>query len=223
MTNKVYKYILISLILILSSCRENQKISSNELIDNDSISKQRIKNINSRKNKIDSLNKIRNWKKLKSDLWVDINGNLGIKTTEGNEEGINIDRFITQLCCDGKSLKSEIDTTSFLYLGSSFYKDNNHIYTHYLMSDGGNFWIVKDADVSTFEIIGDCYAKDKNHIFGERAMIMDSVDYESFTTKKGLGCFAKDKNGFYFWDNRININELNDSFVEKKILELKKI
>ncbi len=46
-------------------------------------------------------------------------------------------------------------------------------------------------------------------------MEMDSVDYRTFKTAKGVGCFAKDKNGFYFWDEKNIPSELKDSmFIE---------
>ncbi len=92
-----------------------------------------------------------------------------------------------------------------------------------MMSDGGNFQIVEKADVSTFKIIGDCYAKDKNHIFDEKARIIDAIDYKTFKTKKGIGCFAKDKNGYYFWNEKIDLSELTDSIVKDKIIKLKKL
>ena len=84
---------------------------------------------------------------------------------------------------------------------------NNNIYTHYEMADGGNFWIVEDADTESFEVIGDCYAKDKNFIFGERAMKLDSIDYKTFKTCFDCGCFAKDKNGYFFWDEKMDEND----------------
>ncbi len=223
MTVENFKYILIVLLTTFFSCQENNNDSNTKSDKKETITSERGNRINYRKVKIDSINKTLDWKIMKNNLWINKNGELGIKTTESNEEGIDIERYITELCCEGKSLKSIIDTASFEFLGSSFYKDKNNIYTHYIMSDGGNFWIVKEADVLTFEIIGDCYAKDKNHIYGERAMVMDSVDYKTFKTKKGIGCYAKDKNGYYFWDEKIDLNKLSDSFTEKKILELKEI
>ncbi len=227
------KFLLIFFsILILINCNKNKakiSIPNDKEIQKKTISKKRkiiksrVDRIKYRKNKIDSLNKAREWKKTSFDLWIDINGNLGVKTYEGNENGIFIDRYITALCCDGQSLKSIIDTTSFKFIGSSFYKDLNHVYTHYMMSDGGNFQIVEKADVSTFKIIGDCYAKDKNNIFDEKARIIDSIDYKTFKTKKGIGCFAKDKNGYYFWNEKIDLSELTDSIVKDKIIKLKKL
>lgn len=160
---------------------------------------ERIQNI---KKIMDSINKKAGWKKLHSGLWKNKHGAIGFKTTEGTEEGVFITRYITQLCCEGIQLKDQIDTASFKHLGSSFYKDKKNIYTHYAMADGGDFWIVEEAHHATFSVLGDCYAKDKNHIYGERAMVMDSIDYKTFKTKKGIGCFAKDKNGYYFWDDK---------------------
>lgn len=223
MTKYISKYLLLIFIFIFLSCQENQNKSNDTFLEKNTITTQRIERINDLKSKTDSINKILDWKKVKDNLWINKNGELGIKTIVVNEEGVDIEKYITKLCCEGKSLKSVLDTVSFEFLGSSFYKDKNNIYTHYLMSGGGNFWIVKEADVSTFEIIGDCYAKDKNHIFGERAMVMDSVDYQTFKTKIGIGCFAKDKNGFYFWDEKINLSELNDSVIKNTIIELEKL
>lgn len=188
--NRIFLIILI--LFCLFSCKnyKSDKIENNK----DSIWNARVESINHYKSKIDSVNQKLEWKKTAYDLWKSKNGDLGLKTQEGTEQEITIDKYITTICCEGKSLKSVIDTVTFEYLGSSFYKDKNYIYTHFIMSDGGNFSIVQNADVQTFKVIGDCYAKDKNNIYGERAMKMDSVDYKTFKTEKGCGCFAKDKN-----------------------------
>jgi hypothetical protein len=200
----------IFLILLLSFSLSNCKNSSGEKGEdkNDSIWNAKVERIKYYKSKTDSINRELNWKKTTYGLWKSKNGNLGLKTQEGNEQGITIDKYITTICCEGKSLNSVIDTLSFEFLGSSFYKDKNNIYTHYAMSDGGNFSIVENADVKTFKVIGDCYAKDKNSIYGERAMKMDSIDYKTFKTEKGCGCYAKDKNGFYFWDSKMDLKDI---------------
>lgn len=52
---------------------------------------------------------------------------------------------------------------------------------------------------------------------------MDNIDYKSFKTKKGIGCFAKDKNGFYFWDDKIDTSKISDGIVKDKIAELKRL
>ena len=90
------------------------------------------------------------------------------------------------------------------------------------MASGGSFFIVQEADLKTFKVIGDCYAKDKNHIFGERHMIIKSADYKTFKTKKGVGCFAKDKNGYYFWDSKLDLEDL-DEYSKKAVGELNKL
>ncbi|GAA3516124.1 hypothetical protein GCM10022393_32670 [Aquimarina addita] len=171
---------------------------------------------------VDSAHKKAEWQEVRDGLWKNKFDDIGFKTREVTEEGIFITRYITQLCCDGMYLKEVIDTNSFRYLGSSFYKDKKNIYTHYTTASGGNFSIVEDADHNTFRVLGDCYAKDKYNIYGERAMVMDHVDYKTFKTKKGVGCFAKDKNGYYFWgdtytpssdsdkESLLMINKLNE-------------
>jgi len=184
------------------------------------IETERTERITNYKKAIDSINKSLNWKEIKPKLWKSKNGDFGIKTRAGTDVGVFIDKYISQFP-DGQSLKKVIDLETFTYLGSSFYKDKNHIYTHYEMADGGNFWIVEEADVNTFEILGNCYAKDKNFIFGERAMKMDSVDYKTFKTCEDCACYAKDKNGFYFWDSKIDLKDIDDEETLKIIETLK--
>lgn len=224
MNSKIALYILFIFILFLRCYQQNNKSKNNDKIDQkDSILNSRVERVSTRNKIIDSVNNSLEWKKTNFDLWKSKNGDLAIKTQEANEEGIFIDRFISELCCEGNKIKNVIDTLTFKYLGSSFYKDKNNVYTHYAMADGGNFWIVEEADAKTFEVIGNsCYAKDKNYIYGERVMKMNSVDYKTFKTCDDCGCFAKDKNGYYFWDSKIDITDIDEE--TKKIIErLKKL
>jgi hypothetical protein len=163
------------------------------------------------------------WKELDCGLYESNNGDLALKTQAETEEGIIMDKFITELCCDEVSLKTTIDTTSFKKLSSSYYKDKNNVYIYFTMSDGGNFWILEEADVASFEVLGDCYAKDKEKIFDNRARILDSVDYDSFNTTQGIGCYAKDKNGYYFWDQHIDLRDVHDSENEYILDNLQKL
>jgi len=39
-------------------------------------------------------------------------------------------------------------------------------------------------------------------------MKMDSIDYNTFKTCKDCSCFSKDKNGYYFGDEKMNIEEV---------------
>ncbi|WP_300671049.1 DKNYY domain-containing protein [Soonwooa sp.] len=183
----------------------------------------RIENIKAYKKSLDSINKNLGWTKTSFGLYKSKNGDLGLKTSEGTEEGIIIEKYITEMA-DGQALKSVIDSATFSYLGSSFYKDKNHVYTHYAMADGGNFWTVDNADVKTFQVLGNCYAKDKNKIFTERNMEADTIfDYHSFRTCDDCGCFAKDKKGYYFWDEKLDINAIEDKETEAIVAKLKKL
>lgn len=201
--NKSFLFLTALILLILNSCKKFEEKFSSE--NTDSLSRyERIKNY---KENTDSYNQSLHWKPTSFGLWRSKNGDLAIKSQAGSDVGISIDKYISDLADSGKPIRSVIDTVTFRYVGNSFYKDKNHVYTHYAMVDGGNFWIVQDADPQTFEALGSCYAKDKNYIYGERAMKMDSVDYKTFKTSKECSCFAKDKNGFYFWDDKINLKE----------------
>ena len=48
-------------------------------------------------------------------------------------------------------------------------------------------------------------------------------DYHSFKTCKGCGSYAKDKNGFYFWDEKIKIDEIDNMETKNTIEKLKKL
>lgn len=159
------------------------------------------------KEKIDSANQSLKWKKLRCGLWINKNGDLGFKTNRvvRMEGRISVEDYITKFGFnEDLPLKDIIDTLSFHELGNTYYKDKNHIYHSYAMTDGGSFYIFEEADYATFEIVGDCYAKDKNHIYEMRAGIMEDADHASFVSSKGLtGCHAKDKNAYYEWDRKI--------------------
>ena len=207
-------FLIIFYTFCLFSCTKHkiEKVESKK----DSIWNARVERITYYKSKVDSLNKILNWKKTDYNLWKSKDGDLSIKTHEGNEQGIAIEKYITRLCCDGEEIKNVIDTSSFKYLGSSFYKDKRYIYLHYKTSDGGNFRIINGADIKTFQVIGNsCYAKDKNHIYNERDMKMDNIDYKTFKTCDDCGCYSKDKNGYYFWDQKIEISDIEKAVFEK--------
>lgn len=215
------------IIFLLIGCKSPNQKENNSNKSQDSINNidqtdrsERIKNY---KKTLDSINKNLGWTKTNFGLYKSKNSDLAVKTSEATEEGIFIEKYIQELA-DGRPINKVIDTKTFSYLGSSFYKDKNHVYTHYAMADGGNFWIVDNADVKTFQVLGNCYAKDKNNIFTERNMETDTIfDYRSFRTCDDCGCFAKDKNGYYFWDEKIDINTIEDKETETIIAKLKKL
>lgn len=219
--NSIVNILLLSSFFLTIGCGFSPELKDNTK-EKEVLNISRVERIKSVKLKVDSINKSLVWRKTNFDLWKSKNGILGLKTQEGTSEGIFIDRYIRRFP-NGKLLGEVIDTTTFGYLGSSFYKDKNHIYTHYDRVDGGSFWIVEDADVYTFRILGGCYAKDKNYIFGERAMRMDSVDYKTFKTCNDCACHSKDKNGYYFWDTKIKIEDISEKEVLKIIKTLDKL
>lgn len=176
--------------------------------------------------RIDSTNQVLNWKQLKCGLWKNKNGDIGFKTQRVvcSDGLLSVEDYNTRFGFnENPSLKEIIDTTTFIELGNTYYKDKNHIYHHYAMSDGGSFYIFEDADYQSFEILGDCYAKDKNHIFESRAGILTHVDYATFKTKAGnSGCVAKDKIGYLIWGDRVKLEEIQDEVLLQAIKELDK-
>ena len=159
----------------------------------------------------------RTWEKADQDLWISNTGDLAIKAfgaseTESRNEMVFIDTFSNR-----KTLKSVIDRMSFAFLGSSFYKDKYHVYNHHDTSDGGTFLIEARADPSTFVIVGDCYAKDKNHVHLENFGELGIVDYKSFKTKKGIGCFERDRVGIYNWDQKVDSSHPDFKSITKEL------
>ena len=176
------------------------------------------------KNEHDKIIKSQKWKKLKCGLFINKNGEIGFEDQRALKEGTFIETYyITKFGFDeNPTLKNSIDTTTFRELGNTYYKDKNHIYHYYGMAHGGQFYVLNDVDYSTFEILGDCYAKDKNYIYEMRAGKLDSIDYKTFKTVKNCGCFAKDKNGYYSWDSKIDKENYNDKYMKDAIEKLNK-
>ena len=141
------------------------------------------------------------WKKLKDRLWEDNLGNIGLKTSRAVSDSLMEDRYITTIETDNKKLKDILDIKTFESVNnSSYYKDKNHVYNHYIMSDGGWFDILEEADSLTYKSIGGIYFKDKKHIYVERGGKID-VDYETFEVLEGVR--AKDKNSYYMWGEKV--------------------
>ncbi|WP_117879644.1 DKNYY domain-containing protein [Aureibaculum luteum] len=156
--------------------------------------------------RLDSINMALDWKLIKDKLYRNNAGQLGFQIDYATEVG-NTKNYITQFCDSESTLNEIIDMESFEHLGSTFYKDKNNIYHYFDMAYGGRFSKYTTADYDTFHVIGDNYAKDKNNIYGERAGILKNVDYKTFTSEIGAGPYAKDKFGYYFWDELIMTHE----------------
>lgn len=166
-------------------------------------------------NEFEEQNRELQWRELRCGLWENKYGEVGFQTQMAVcDENCFTERYITRvyLGYDGKdtTLLSVVDTATFHAYGA-FYKDKNHIYEHYNMSDGGNFRILRDVDYDTFQILELCYAKDKEHIYCVRHGIVDA-DYSTFEEAKGgRSCLGRDKNGYFFWGERTDFEDLDDN------------
>ena len=156
-------------------------------------------------------NDTQQWRELSCGLWINNDGDIGLKTTRSTGEEKIIDCYLTRTPLgDDTPLKMLVDTATFHDMGGSFYKDKNHIYNYFPMSDGGSFYPIDDyVDYSTFEVLGDgCFARDKEHIYTEKHLDIVDADYKTFHAIKG--CLAQDKNGFIFWTDRITEDEAQE-------------
>ena len=201
------------IILISAKCAKETKSSkniSNQIFVNQSL-----------------VNQPTNWGKLKCGLYINKNAEIGFEDYKSSEKSAIIEKYyITHFGFNDfkeKSLKQVIDTATFRKLGNTYYKDKNHIYHFYGMAGGGQFYVFDKADYDTFEVLSDCYTKDKNNIYEARSGKLDSVDYQTFKTKKDLSaCVAKDKYGYIIWNERATKDHLEDEYTQKAIKELDK-
>lgn len=157
---------------------------------------------------IDSINFELNWQEIKPGLWQSEKGDLGIKESRMIylDSMLFVTDFITKV--DSVPMNNFINLPTFVRLSSNFYKDAYWVYHYYPMAYGGFFSVLDSADNNSFEIIGDCYARDINYIYSEKGDILENIDPLTFFSTKGAGCFAMDKNGFYFWGEPINEKDL---------------
>lgn len=169
--------------------------------------------------KIDSLNKSLEWKEIQSNVWVSNKGDYGIQESKMIylDSMLFVTDYITEI--DSIPLKNLIHRMTFTYVGNNYYKDSYHVYLYHPMAYGGTFSIFDTAHVESFQKLGDCYAQDLHHVYSEKGEIL-KVDYNTFYTSEGAGCFGMDKNGFYFWGEKLDMNNL-DSIEQERIVYLK--
>lgn len=168
------------------------------------------------------------WKKLSCGLFISSMGELGFAslpklaniplTQIKSEECPNV--FITTLGSDHtKKLSDIIDTNTFVELGAGYFKDRNNIYNHYAMCDGG-YLNIFSTDTATFKVLGCCYASYKNKIYHSRNGLMNA-DAKTFKTSYEIGPAAKDKNGFFSFEEKTTEEQLKlnlgDSLFKKLI------
>lgn len=206
--------LLLLLVYSLVSC-DTKKVAAgqNDIVEVEL--SEREQELMEEKMHLDSLNETLQWKEIRDNLYINKDGDLGFKTASFRPNIEWIDFYITNFKDEEKkAFKDIIDVKSFKLIGGDsgwggYYKDKNHIYHFFSTSDGGTFYIVKEADYATFEIMQDCYARDINHIYDMRDGLMREIDVATFKTlylKKR--CLGKDKNGYYWGNNKLSDEEL---------------
>jgi hypothetical protein len=105
-----------------------------------------------------------------------------------------------------------IDTASFIKIGYEYFKDKNHIYYFFPMSDGGYFSLVNNVNYNTFvNLDSSLYAKDKNNCFYRNRKIKgaDSKTFNVINTDEHSN-IAFDKNNFYKGDDKLTKSEIKE-------------
>ncbi|MCB9187761.1 MAG: DKNYY domain-containing protein [Flavobacteriales bacterium] len=204
---KSTSFLLGALMLVMMSCSEE----STSDISNEQKSDPQYEKAIAKIAKIDSLNATLEWQEVKPGIWLSNAGYYGIQESRMVylDSMLFVTDYITKI--DSTPIGNIINLPTFDYLGNQFYKDAFHVYNYYPMAYGGIFRILDTADAGSFHIVGDCYAQDKNFVYTEKGEIVEEVDYNSFFTTIGAGCFAKDQYGYFFWDERIEEGDLKDS------------
>jgi len=129
--------------------------------------------------------------------------------------------FITRITDNNKreELKNVVDTASFESLGANFYRDKNHLYFHYTTFDGGLFTIFSD-DTSGFELLGSNDVRYQSKIYHSRSGELDA-DPASFKAFEGVDQVARDKNGYFTFNERITEEELRASLGDSLFQKVK--
>ncbi len=186
---------LIIILLAVSSCKRNSSLESTEV------------------DVLSTLFDESGWRRMACGLYQDSTGEIGYASHQGTA---NVSPkfledcpivFLTYIGSSGeKKLGSVVDTSSFEEVGGGFFKDQSNIYLHYDMCDGGYFNIFAE-DTSAFKVLGCCYAFYQSKIYHSRNGLMDA-DAETFRTRLEFGPIAKDKNGYFYFEEQITAKEL---------------
>jgi len=168
------------------------------------------------------------WRKMKCGLYMSPEGKMGYASHEEianlskpeiaarfKKKEVCPNRFLTTFGHEYKiSLNEVIDTSTFKAIGAGYFKDKNHIYSHYGMCDGGYFNIFS-SDTSSFRLLNQYYATYKNEIYYYRADKINA-DFKTFKVSDEFEMIAKDKHGFFEFGERVTEEELIESTQSKE-------
>lgn len=162
--------------------------------------------------------KKKQWKKMENGFWKSVDGEIAVQTKDSPKDKISSDKhLITEITGEGISLKSIIDPETFIHLQNDVYKDKNHVYLHSGVKGHEKFRIMREiTDPLSLSLMGDnYYAKDNQNIYDQWFHVLKNIDYDTFRTEKGCGCYGKDKNGYYFGGKKTNIKEIHPEIREQ--------
>lgn len=152
---------------------------------------------------------IENYKEIRDDLCADEKGNIYFKTIDGSDPKNPVDRYIDVVYSDSfgvdgiKKMKEVLDSASFRTMGSSYYRDKNHIYYFFEMADGGTMRIIDEANFETFKVLKHSnYGIDMESAFyrGTKIQGADVLSFEPIIIENNgnkIGWYAKDKKNYY--------------------------
>ncbi len=165
--------------------------------------------------------KNKRWKKVGTLLCTNKEGDLAFLAHKGMDpdkhEGVR-EEYLTHFGWqDTTQLKNVIDIESFEDLGMDMYRDKNHIYFHYDMSDGGYFhiWAKDPAD---FRMYGN-YILYKDSVYYPRNG-KTIADIKTFKTSEELGILGKDKKHFFMRGDTVSLEQLKEDLPPKTIQKL---
>lgn len=179
----------------------------------------------------DSLNKSLQWKQVEDDLYMNKNGELGIRAyrlLDPPDDGY----VYYQTCLRDENntpINKIVDAKTFKRLGGggygAYYKDKSRIYHTFGTSGGTNFSVVEEADYATFKVISEgCCAQDKNHVYDMRDGLREDIDVKTFKVLElDNRCYAKDKYAYYEGTSKLTDEHLKNPEIQKVIKKLDKL
>jgi hypothetical protein len=156
------------------------------------------------------------YKLLSCGLYHGSNGDIAFKTSIlVDENGIWEETYNNRTCGGFDELKNVVDTSSFKFLNTFYWKDTRHVYYIFYTSDGAMVCVAENIDNKTFAPFGEsCYGADKKHIYF-RSTILKDADRNTFKASPDSECMASDKNGWYFYENKLTDEEIRSRGLSK--------
>jgi len=179
-----------------------------------------------------------NFKKVKYDLYKNLNGDLFLKVknltplnpnsnSTDIQDSIYLDKVYMTSLEEERKIKDVIDTASFLKINrtGNYYKDKNYVYIYVTRPHPVPFYCFNSSNVNFFGQHDDYMVKDNNEVYyqGNRIEGIDPSKFELIYWKNKKGTFEYElyTNGetMYIEDIKLDVERLIHMDLPKKFVD----